>query len=127
MEGIKARARRGGACYHEGMTGMQLYVKFIFTLSIGLLGLGVVLTMLLETLLHDWDAPREIRRWWRHLTHARAHSSTVRAEDILLELEHGHKEHRYERRLPAGSMDQRREEMRAIREAEERLASPTAV
>ena len=106
---------------------MQLYVKFIFTLSLGLLGLGMVLTTLLETLLHDWDAPREIRRWWRQLTHSRAHAPAVRAEDILLELEHSQKEHRYERRLPAGSIGQRREEMRAIREAEERLASPSVV
>ena len=106
---------------------MQLYVKFIFTLSLGLLGLGMVLTTLLETVLRDWDAPRELRRWWRHVTHARAHASSVRAEDILLELEHAQKEHRYERRLPAGSIDRRREEMRAIREAEERLASPSAV
>lgn len=106
---------------------MQLYVKFIFTLSLGLIGLGMVLTVLLETVLHEWDAPRDIRRWWRHLTHARAHASAVRAEDILLELENAQKEHRYERRRPADAMDQRREEMRAIREAEERLASPTAV
>ncbi len=105
---------------------MQLYVKFIFTLSLGLLGLGMVLTTLLETLLHDWDAPREIRRWWRQLTHARTYASSVHAEDILLELEHAQKEHRYERLLSAGSIDQRREEMRAIREAEERLASPSA-
>ncbi|OGS40595.1 MAG: hypothetical protein A2506_03380 [Elusimicrobia bacterium RIFOXYD12_FULL_66_9] len=109
------------------MTGMQLYVKFVFTLSIGLVGLGMVLTVLLETVLREWDAPREILRWWRHLTHGRAHASSIRAEDILLELEHAQKEHRYERRLPAGSIDQRREEMRAIREAEERLAAPSAV
>lgn len=106
---------------------MQLYVKFVFTLSLGLVGLGLFMTTLLEVVLREWDAPREIRRWWRHLTHARAHASSVRAEDILLELEHAQKEHRYERRLPAGSIDQRREDMRAIREAEERLAAPTAV
>lgn len=122
-----ARAGRGSVCYHEGMTGMELYVKFVFTLSLGLIGLGMVLTTLLETLLHDWDAPREIRRWWRYLTHARTYASSVRAEDILLELEQGREEHRYERLLPAGSIDQRRAEMRAIREAEERLASPSAV
>lgn len=109
------------------MTGMQLYIKFIFTLSIGLIGLGFVLTTVLETLLHDWDAPREIYRWWRRLTHGRAHSSAVRAEDILLELEQGQKEHRYERRQPAGSLDQRRTQLREVREAEERLVSPTAV
>ena len=122
-----ARAGEGGACYHEVMTGMQLYIKFLFTLSLGLLGLGMVLTTLFETVLREWDAPLEIRRWWRQLAHGRAHAPSVSAEDLLLELEHGQKEHRYERRMPVGSIDQRRQEMRAVREAEERLASPSAV
>jgi len=108
------------------MTGMQLYIKFLFTVSFGLLGLGMVLTTLLETVLHDWDIPREVRRWWRHLNQSRSHAEGVRAEDILLEIENNRKEHRYERRPPTRLIDRRREALREVREAEERLSSPHA-
>src|SRR5512140_1238467 len=104
------------------MTGMQLYIRFVFTLSIGLAGLGMVLTVLFETVLRDWDVPRELRRWWRRFGHVRSHAGAVRAEDILLALEKSRAEHRYERRQPAASIDRRREALREVREAEERLA-----
>lgn len=84
------------------MTGMQLYARFVFTLSIGLLGLGMALTRTLETLLRDWDAPRELSLWWRRLTQCHSHAADVRAEDILLGLDH--KERRYERRSSIGSI-----------------------
>ncbi|OGR46009.1 MAG: hypothetical protein A2X37_09490 [Elusimicrobia bacterium GWA2_66_18] len=106
------------------MTGMQLYARFVFTLSIGLLGLGMVLTRTLETILHEWDAPRELNLWWRRLTQCHSHAADVRAEDILIELTY--KERRYERRSSAGSIGRRRKAMREVREAEDRLASPHA-
>lgn len=108
------------------MSGMQLYVKFMFTLAAGLMGLGLVLTVVLETLLREWDAARDALRWLRGLTHGRRHVADVSAEDILLELEKGRVEGRYQRRAPARAIDRRREALRDMREAEERLSSPVS-
>lgn len=108
------------------MSGMQLYVKFMFTLGVGLLGVGLVLTTVLETLLREWDAARDLARWARALTHAGPRVVDVSAEDILLELEKGRAEGRYQRRAPARSIDRRREALRELREAEERLSSPVS-
>lgn len=106
---------------------MQLYVKFMFTLGVGLVGVGIVLTTLLETLLREWDAARDISRFFRTLTQGRPHVADVSAEDILLELEKGRAaESRYQRRAPAKSIDRRREALRDIREAEQRLSSPVS-
>jgi len=125
--GPGAQAKTRLACYHEGMTGMQLYVKFMFALSIGLVGLGLVLTTMMETLFLEWDAPRELKRWWRRYTLARAHRELVRAEDILFELEKNYKDHRYERPSADQTFDRRREALREVREVDERLASPQGV
>jgi hypothetical protein len=108
------------------MSGMQMYVKFMFTLGMGLAGVGLVLTTLLETLLHEWDAVRDISRMMRGVTHGRPHVADVSAEDILLELERGRAEGRYQRRAPAKSIDRRREALRDVNEAEQRLSSPVS-
>jgi hypothetical protein len=108
------------------MSGMQLYVKFMFTLGVGLVGLGIVLTTVLETLLKEWDAARDLSRFIRSLTHGRPHVADVSAEDILLELEKGRAEGRYQRRAPAKSIDRRREALRDLREAEQRLSAPVS-
>ncbi len=108
------------------MSGMQLYVKFMFTLAVGLVGVGIVLTTVLETLLHEWDAARDFARWMKGVTHGRPHVADVSAEDILLELEKGRVEGRYQRRAPSRSIDRRREALRDIREVENRLSSPAA-
>lgn len=108
------------------MSGMQLYVKFMFTLGIGLVGMGIVLTTVIERLFREWDAVRDLSRFLRGLTHGRPHVADVSAEDILLELEKGRAEGRYQRRAPAKSIDRRREALRDMREAEQRLSSPVA-
>lgn len=97
-----------------------MYVKFMFTLTVGLVGVGMVLITLLETILHDWDAVREIQMGWNSLFHARPYADSVRADDILMELEHDYSK----RRLPERSIDRRREALRDIRAVEDRLAAP---
>ena len=97
-----------------------MYVKFMFTLAVGLVGVGMVLKTLLETILHEWDAVREIRHAWNALFRARAYADSVRAEDILMEIERDH----VKRRMPERSIDRRREALRDVQEAEVRLASP---
>lgn len=100
-----------------------MYVKFMFTLTVGLVGVGMVLKTLLETLLHEWDAVAEIRAGWHSLFHSRPYAESVRAEDILMEIERDH----MKRRVPTHELDRRRQALRDIREAEDRLSSPAAV
>ncbi len=107
------------------MTGVELYVKFLFTLTVGLTGLSLVLITLLETLLAHWDPLIDMRAWWRQALHHRSGVDNVRAEDILLGLEsrrQGATARAYERPL-----DLRREVLRDVNEAERRLASPGVV
>jgi hypothetical protein len=105
---------------------MEMYVKFMFTLTVGLVGVGMVLKTLLETILHEWDAVTEIKAGWSALFHARPYADSVRAEDILMEIERDHfREHdQSKRRQPERSIDRRREALRDIREVEDRLSAP---
>jgi hypothetical protein len=102
------------------MSSVEMYVKFVFTLSVGLVGVGMVLKTLLETVLHDWDAVHALRHGWRAALKPRPYAESVRAEDILMEIERDHAK----RRMPSGSLDSRREALRDVREAEDRLSSP---
>ena len=99
---------------------MEMYVKFMFTLTVGLVGVGMVLKTILETILNEWDATREIQASWRAMFHARFYADSVRAEDILMEIERDHEK----RRLPEFAIDRRRQALRDVREAEDRLSSP---
>jgi hypothetical protein len=83
----------------------------------------MVLKTLLETLLHEWDAVAEARSAWNSMFHARHYSDSVRAEDILMEIEHD----KNKRLVPERSIDRRREALRDVREAEGRLAAPVSV
>lgn len=115
-----ARAPGPARGYNVGMSSMEMYIKFMFTLTVGLVGVGMVLKTLLETLLHEWDAVGEIRAGWHSMFHARPYADSVRAEDILMEIERDH----VKKRMPAHELDRRREALRDIREAEDRLSSP---
>ena len=100
-----------------------MYIKFMFTLTVGLVGVGMVLKTLLETILHEWDAVGEIKAGWHSMFHSRPYADSVRAEDILMEIERDHMKHR----MPQHELDRRREALRDIREAEDRLSSPAVV
>ncbi len=123
-----ARAAPGRAWYHKLMTGMEMYMRFMLTLTIGLVGVGVLLMTLLETLLHDWDPVVDLARWWRELAHSRTGAASVSAEDILSELE-GRRQNRYvyAARPPARSIDRRREVLRDMRSTDPRVSSPEFV
>lgn len=106
---------------------MELYLKFMFTLAVGLVGVGMVVTTLLETIFHDWDAVRDIQRGWRAIFAPKSQSAMVRAEDILLELEKSRREGgRRHHHAPSGELDRRREALRELREAEHRLSAPSS-
>jgi hypothetical protein len=102
---------------------MEMYIKFMFTLTVGLVGVGMVLKTLLETILHEWDAVAEVKAGWHSMFHARPYAESVRAEDILMEIERDH----MKRRVPTHELDRRRQALRDVREAEDRLSAPAAV
>jgi hypothetical protein len=102
---------------------MEMYIKFMFTLTVGLVGVGMVLKTLLETILHEWDAVAEMKAGWHSMFHARPYAESVRAEDILMEIERDH----MKRRVPTHELDRRRQALRDVREAEDRLSAPAAV
>jgi hypothetical protein len=106
---------------------MELYVKFMFTLAIGLVGVGVVLMTLLESALRDWDPVLEVRHRWREL--ARRRSAAIGAEDILAKLEGRRRSNRfvYAEQPPARAIDHRRADPRDMHESEQRVASPDFV
>jgi hypothetical protein len=110
------------------MTGMEMYMRFMLTLTIGLVGVGVVLMTLLETLLHEWDPIVGMARWWRELAHSRTGAASVSAEDILSELE-GRRQNRYvyAARPPSRAIDRRREVLRDMRTTDPRASSPEFV
>jgi hypothetical protein len=104
---------------------MELYVKFMFTLTVGLVGVGLVMKTVLETLLSDWDPGVDLRRWWKAYSHRSSALEHVRAEDILQEIEG--RRHGAVPRAPVLAIDRRRESLRDVNEAENRLSSPAAV
>ncbi len=100
-----------------------MYVKFMFTLTVGLVGVGMVLKTLLETVLHEWDAVAEAQHTWNSMFNTRRpYADSVRAEDILMEIEHD----KAKRLVPQHSIDRRREALREVREVEDRLSAPPA-
>jgi hypothetical protein len=104
---------------------MQLYVKFMFTLTLGLAGVGLVMKTVIETLFSDWDPVVDARRWWKNATHRHSGIESVRAEDILQELEGRRRGDAP--RPPARAIDRRRQSLRDVAQAEERLSSPASV
>jgi hypothetical protein len=68
---------------------MELYVRFISTLAFGLIGLGAVLKVLLETTFEEWDAFNDIAgRVALAYSGKGGQVDNSRAEDILMEAEH---------------------------------------
>lgn len=104
-----------------------MYIKFMFSLTVGLVGLSLVFVTLFETILREWDPVVDIRRWWTEMAH-RSPAGGVRAEDILSELE-GRRQNRYvyATRPPTRAIDRRREVLRDMAAAPKRAASPEFV
>jgi hypothetical protein len=67
---------------------MELYVRFISTLAFGLIGLGAVMKVLLETIFEDWDAFNDITGHVMLTCAGKApRMESIQAEDLLLEAE----------------------------------------
>ena len=96
---------------------MELYVRFISTLAFGLIGLGAVMKVLLETIFEEWDAFNVIsERIMMSCSGKGGHVEHIHAEDILLEAE--------KRNVPdinTRIVDWRRRQMKELDEIETRL------
>ncbi|MBI5631017.1 MAG: hypothetical protein HY921_09050 [Elusimicrobia bacterium] len=66
---------------------MEYYLRFVITLSIGLVGLGLVLKVLLDELFSDWDLFGELGDWLRGTYQGRGLAHVERTEDVMLEIE----------------------------------------
>ena len=50
-----------GVCYAIGMEGGILYLRFVISMAVGMLGVTMVLVKLLDTVLADWDIVADAR------------------------------------------------------------------
>jgi hypothetical protein len=97
--------------------GMELYVKFMSALAFGIVGAGLVLKILLETIFNDWDIFTDLSQRARLYLQGKHQVELLRPEDILLEAE--------KRGAPKHStrlVDLRREQLRELEEIDTRLA-----
>jgi hypothetical protein len=91
----------------------------MITLSAGLIGLGLVLVIVMDQVLVDYDAPAEFMAWLKDVLAHKRLNLHYRTEDMLMELEKA--------KNTAGGLrliDQRREQLRDIAAVESRLQRP---
>ncbi len=98
---------------------MTLYVQFLGCLAVGLVGTGIVLTVLLERLFADWDVFAELGQLLADGWHHKRALSHDRAEDMLMELERS----RQAEAGPVRLIDQRRQQLAELASVEKRLLS----
>lgn len=97
-----------------------MYMRFLLTLSFGLVGMGLVMKILLENLFHDWDAGAAFSKFLDKLVNGKPMATqSLRAEDLLMEAEKN-KDFVGSSRL----IDKRREQLNEINEVETRLNAP---
>jgi hypothetical protein len=65
---------------------METYSNFMMTLAMGLFGMSLILKVLLDGIFNEWDAVADINDLMKNGLHLK-HTSTQRAEDVMLELE----------------------------------------
>lgn len=94
-------------------------MKFMMWLTVGLLGVGMVLKVLMDELLNEYDAPAAFGQWMRDVVSNKSLLNHHRAEDMLLELEKAKTTEGSVRRI-----DQRREQLRELASVERRLLGP---
>ncbi len=97
---------------------MELYLKFITTLTFGLLGIGLVLKVLLDGLFHDWDVGADFRAFTKRISRSKS-QIFQKTEDVLIDLERDKP-----RELTTRLVDQRRQELRELAQVEGRLHDP---
>lgn len=99
---------------------MALYIRFIASLAVGLMGLGCVLKIVMDELLVEWDAFAAFVQWVTDLWSGKGLQRHQRTEDMLLEIEKAKTTEIGGLRL----IDQRREQLRELASVERRLQAP---
>lgn len=96
---------------------MNQYFQFLGCLAVGMVGVGMVLTVLIERLFADWDVVGELGVVMREGLAGRRLSQD-RAEDVMLEVE------KKNAGLVNTRIDQRRQQLADVASAERRLQVP---
>lgn len=100
---------------------MELYVRFMVSLAAGLVGLGLVMKIVMDELLVDYDAPAHIAAWCKDAISNKRLLRHSRAEDLMLEMEKARQTEGVVR-----GIDRRREQLRELASVESRLQGPAA-
>ena len=99
---------------------MEFYGKFLFVMAVGLLGVGLVIKTLLETLFNEWDAVADIGQQMKTYLKGQHQVQLLKAEDIMLEAE---KAKRGTGSLATRGYESRRKELDEMSKIEKRLKS----
>ncbi len=98
---------------------MDLYIKFMSTMAVGMLGAGLVLKVLLDELFLEWDAVAEAQTWFKTVSeHKGFFARLERAEDAMMEAEKS-------RAVTVNTrlLDERRQQLNQLSAVEKRLGS----
>ena len=104
------------------MDTTTMYLKFMGTMAVGMLGIGLFIKVLLDKLFVDWDAFDDLEHYVKETYKGRRMHHVNLTEDILMEKE---KARPYE--LSTRLIDKRREALREIDAVEHRLSGPVEV
>jgi hypothetical protein len=102
---------------------MALYVRFMFSLTVGLFGLGLVLTIVFDELSGDWTAARAAHAEVSAYFAERARRHDAVAERARRELERA----RTTTDPAVRQLQQRREELNELASVERKLQAPRGI
>ena len=98
---------------------MDLYIKFMSTLAVGLAGAGMVLKILLDELFIEWDAFSDLMGWFRSVSEHKGWLARLeRAEDAMLAAEK-----RKTITVNTRMLDERREQLNQLSQVDKRLGA----
>lgn len=97
---------------------MEHYIRFVISMAFGLMGIGVVLKIVIDRLLSDWDAVADFKTAVRTIRTKRSLPGLGSHEDRLMQIEKQKPAELTTRRI-----DQRREQLRDLAKVEKQLSS----
>ncbi len=106
----------------DKMDTMTMYLKFVGTMALGMLGIGLLMKVLLDRLFVDWDAVEDLETYVKDAYRGRRMNHVHLTEDILME-----KEKARPTELTTRMIDKRREALREMDAVEHRLHAPVEV
>ncbi len=101
------------------MDTMTMYLKFVSTMALGMLGIGLLMKVLLDRLFVDWDAVEDLETYVKDTYRGRRMHHVHLTEDILME-----KEKARPTELSTRMIDKRREALREMDAVESRMHAP---